>query len=127
MQGVGLGLMPLAMTLARDHLPEERSRSTVAILSITASAGVGLGYPLTGLFADQWGFHAPFWFGAAISGLALVLAALVLPGSGHLDAPPAGRLGRAAAQRRSGGAAAVPERGRDLGLDIASAAAGRAR
>src|SRR6478609_9260821 len=66
MQGVGLGLMPLAMTLAWDHLPEARSRSTVAVLSITASAGVGLGYPLTGLFADTWGFHAPFWFGAAI-------------------------------------------------------------
>ncbi len=84
MQGVGLGLMPRAMTLARDHLPEARSRSTVAILSITASAGVGLGYPLTGLFADRWGLHAPFWFGAAISGIALLLAAVVLPGSSHL-------------------------------------------
>ena len=88
LQGVGLGLMPLAMTLARDHLPEARSRSTVAILSITASAGVGLGYPLTGLFADHWGFHAPFWFGAAISGIALLVAAAVLPGSGHLRRRP---------------------------------------
>ena len=93
MQGVGLGLMPLAMTLARDHLPEARSRSTVAILSITASAGVGLGYPLTGLFADRWGFHAPFWFGAAISGLALLLAALVLPGSSHLKRRPLDGIG----------------------------------
>jgi len=98
MQGVGLGLMPLAMTLARDQLPADRSRSTVAILSITASAGVGLGYPLTGVFADQWGFHAPFWFGAAISGLALILAAAVLPSSAHLrrrplDAPGAVLLG----------------------------------
>ena len=93
MQGVGLGLMPLAMTLARDHLPEERSRSTVAILSITASAGVGLGYPLTGLFADQWGFHAPFWFGAAISGIALLLAAAVLPGSSHLKRRPLDGVG----------------------------------
>src|SRR6478752_1541543 len=95
MQGVGLGLMPLAMTLARDHLPEERSRSTVAILSITASAGVGLGYPLTGLFADQWGFHAPFWFGAAISGIALLLAAAVLPGSSHLKRRPLDGIGAA--------------------------------
>jgi predicted MFS family arabinose efflux permease len=88
MQGVGLGLMPLAMTLARDQLPAPRSRSTVAILSITASAGVGLGYPLTGLFADTWGFHAPFWFGAAISALALILAAAVLPSSRHLSRRP---------------------------------------
>lgn len=93
MQGVGLGLMPLAMTLARDHLPADRSRSTVAILSITASAGVGLGYPLTGLFADSWGFHAPFWFGAAISGLALLLAVVVLPGSSHLTRRPLDGIG----------------------------------
>lgn len=88
LQGIGLGLMPLAMTLARDHLPAARSRSTVAILSITASAGVGLGYPLTGLFADTWGFHAPFWFGGAISGIALILAAAVLPSSSHLARRP---------------------------------------
>ena len=93
MQGVGLGLMPLAMTLARDHLPEARSRSTVGILSITASAGVGLGYPLTGLFADHWGLHAPFWFGAAISGIALLLAAVVLPGSSHLKRRPLDGIG----------------------------------
>jgi predicted MFS family arabinose efflux permease len=88
LQGIGLGLMPLAMTLARDHLPAARSGSVVAILSITASAGVGLGYPLTGLFADTWGFHAPFWFGAAISAVALALAAAVLPSSRHLQRRP---------------------------------------
>ena len=93
MQGVGLGLMPLAMTLARDQLPAGRSVSVVAILSITASAGVGLGYPLTGLFADTWGFHAPFWFGAAISALALLLAAAVLPSSRHLQRRPLDWLG----------------------------------
>ena len=93
MQGVGLGLMPLAMTLARDHLPAARSVSVVAVLSITASAGVGLGYPLTGLFADSWGFHAPFWFGAVISGLALALAAAVLPSSRHLKRRPVDVLG----------------------------------
>lgn len=60
LQGIGLGLMPLAMTVARDHLAAERSHSAVAVLSITASAGVGLGYPLTGLLADRYGFHAPF-------------------------------------------------------------------
>src|SRR5690606_10392714 len=32
-QGVGLGVMPMAMTIARDHLPPERSGSTVALLS----------------------------------------------------------------------------------------------
>jgi predicted MFS family arabinose efflux permease len=93
LQGIGLGLMPLAMTVARDHLPAERSRSAVAVLSITASAGVGLGYPLTGLLADGYGFHAPFWFGVAISALALGLAAAVVPGSSHLQRRPLDGIG----------------------------------
>ena len=93
LQGIGLGLMPLAMTVARDHLPAERSRSAVAVLSITASAGVGLGYPLTGLLADSYGFHAPFWFGVAISALALALAAAVVPGSNHLRRRPLDGIG----------------------------------
>lgn len=79
LQGIGLGLTPLAIATARDSLPADRSRSAVALLSITAVAGVGLGYPLTGLIAESFGIHAGFWFGAVISGLALLLAALVLP------------------------------------------------
>ncbi|MGA5816863.1 MFS transporter [Kitasatospora sp. NPDC094028] len=92
LQGVGVGLTSLAIATARDSLPAERSRSAVALLSITTVAGVGLGYPITGLIAQSFGFHAGFWFGAAISAVALVLAALVLPSTEGrerrpLDAP----------------------------------------
>ena len=79
MQGLGLGLTPLAIATARDALPAERSRPAVALLSITTVAGVGLGYPLTGLIAESWGVHAGFWFGAIISALALTAAVLVVP------------------------------------------------
>ena len=79
LQGVGLGLVPLAIATARDALPAERSRSAVAMLSITTVAGVGLGYPLTGLITQSMGMHAGFWFGAIISALALLGAALVVP------------------------------------------------
>lgn len=79
LQGVGLGLTPLAIATARDTLPEGRSGSAVALLSITTVAGVGLGYPLTGLIAQSLGVHAGFWFAAFISAVALGAAALVLP------------------------------------------------
>jgi predicted MFS family arabinose efflux permease len=79
LQGVGLGLTPLAMATARDALPAERSRSTVALLSITTVAGVGLGYPLTGLIAQYASVRTAFWFGAAVSAAALVAAAMVVP------------------------------------------------
>ncbi|WP_327287457.1 MFS transporter [Streptomyces sp. NBC_01198] len=97
LQGVGLGLIPLAIATARDVLPADRSRPAVALLSITTVAGVGLGYPLTGLITESLGIHAGFWFGATISGLALLAAALVVPGVGArekrpLDAPGAALL-----------------------------------
>jgi MFS family permease len=81
LQGVGLGLVPLAMAAARDHLPPERAKATIAVLSVTAAAGIGIGYPLSGLIADSMGLSAAFWFGAIVSGLALVCAAVVLPAS----------------------------------------------
>jgi MFS family permease len=41
LQGVGLGLVPLATAIARDNLPVERSRRTIVILGITTAAGIG--------------------------------------------------------------------------------------
>ena len=89
LQGVGLGLTPLAMATAREALDGERSRSTIAALSVTVVAGVGLGYPLAGLVAELGGVHAAFWAGAAVSLAALLAAAVVLPPS---TAAPRGRL-----------------------------------
>ncbi len=81
LQGLGLGLTPLAIATARTALAGERSRSTVAALSVTVAAGVGLGYPLTGAIAELGGVHAAFWFGAGASAVALAAAALVYPPS----------------------------------------------
>jgi MFS family permease len=85
LQGVGLGLTPLAIATARDALAGERSRSTVAALSVIVAAGVGFGYPTAGLIAEFGGVPAAFWTGAAISFLAFVAAAAVVPPSP--DAP----------------------------------------
>ncbi|MFF4902706.1 MFS transporter [Streptomyces sp. NPDC001068] len=84
MQGAGLGLIPLAIATARDSLPAARSRPAIALLSVTVVSGVGLGYPLTGLIAEHLGFRASFWFGAAVSGMALAAAVIILPGTRHL-------------------------------------------
>jgi MFS family permease len=81
LQGLGLGLTPLAIATARTALAGERARSTVAALSVTVAAGVGLGYPLTGAIAEFGGVHTAFWFGAAAAAGAIVAAALVYPPS----------------------------------------------
>src|SRR3954454_19378572 len=79
LQGFGLGLTPLAIATAREALQGERSRATIAALSITVVAGVGLGYPLAGLVAELGGVHAAFWAGAGVSLAALIASAAVLP------------------------------------------------
>src|ERR1700733_2749498 len=79
LQGVGLGLLPVAMAIARRNLPPQQARRTIATLSVTTAIGVGLGYPVTGLIAQFLGFRAAYWFGAITVTGALVLAALVLP------------------------------------------------
>ncbi len=79
LQGVGLGLTPLAIATARGSLPPDRAAPAAALLSITTVAGVGLGYPLTGLIVELAGIHAAFWFGAAMSAVAIVVALIVVP------------------------------------------------
>jgi MFS family permease len=79
LQGVGLGLLPVTMAIARRNLPPDSARQTIATLSISTVLGIGLGYPVAGLITQVLNFRAAYWFGAiAVSG-ALVLAALVLP------------------------------------------------
>jgi predicted MFS family arabinose efflux permease len=79
LQGLGLGLVPLAIAVAREQLSPERSGPAVSLLSITTVVGVGLGYPVTGLLATRVDFHASFWFAAAVASAALLAAALVVP------------------------------------------------
>lgn len=83
LQGTGLGLMPLAMAVARDHLPEHRSGPTVSMLSITTAAGVGIGYPVSAVCAEAVGYHPTFLLAAGTGVLALAGAALTVPPSTH--------------------------------------------
>jgi MFS family permease len=73
MQGVGLGLVPLGMATARDELPAERVAPTIGLLSVAGAAGVGAGYPISGLLAGI-DLSAAFWFGAVVAAMAFALS-----------------------------------------------------
>jgi MFS family permease len=92
MQGVGLGLVPLAMAAARDALPAPRVGPAIALLSVAAAAGVGAGYPLSGFIAEHGGLSGAYWFGAAFSALALAALLPVVPRADETsDSPLDGR------------------------------------
>ncbi|SHN33852.1 MFS transporter [Streptomyces yunnanensis] len=87
LQGVGLGLAPLAMATARDELPQAKVAPMMALLSVSAGAGLGAGYPISGLLAEAWGLAGAYWFGTIVSGLALIGVAAVLPSRAGHGAP----------------------------------------
>ncbi|KPI08880.1 major facilitator superfamily MFS_1 [Actinobacteria bacterium OK074] len=92
LQGVGLGLAPLAMATARDELPKAEVAPMIALLSVSAGAGLGAGYPVSGWIAGAWGLAGAYWFGAVVSGFALVCVAAVVPSRAGRGAPERSQL-----------------------------------
>ena len=89
-QGVGLGLTALMMGVARDHLPDERSAATIALISVISIIGVGVGYPLAGLLAEFGGLRAAYGLGLFVTAIALLTAWRSMPEapegrSAHMD------------------------------------------
>ena len=79
LQGVGLGLLPVNMAIARRNLDRQRATRAIATLSVSTAIGAGLGYPLTALVAQVLDVHAAYWFGAIVVAGALLCSLLVLP------------------------------------------------
>jgi len=84
LQGAGLGLPVLMMATARDHLGD-RAPGTIAMLSVAGTAGLGVGYPISGLLVQAGGVRLAYLLGVVFAGAALVTAAVVLP-SGDREA-----------------------------------------
>jgi predicted MFS family arabinose efflux permease len=86
-QGCGLALGPLMMAAAREHLAQARSASTIAMLSVASTAGVGVGYPLAGYLTDVGGIRLAYAAALGLSVLALLAAARFFPGSQQAVSP----------------------------------------
>lgn len=84
-QGVGLGLTALMMGVARDHLPDTRASSTIALLSVASTIGIGIGYPLAGLLTEIGGLRMAYGLGVLVTAVAFAAALRTIP------LPPPGR------------------------------------
>ncbi len=99
LQGIGYATVPLSITLAREHITGGMQPRAIAALSISASTGAGLGYPLTTLVAQHFTYHAAFWLAAVVSVISMAVVVRVVPRGplrhGHvkLDIPGALLLG----------------------------------
>jgi len=81
LQGAAFGLFPLSIGILRDELPAHRLTGAMAVVSGTLGAGGGVGLVLTGLLTRGGGdYHRVFWLALGVALLALLLAAVVVPG-----------------------------------------------
>jgi MFS family permease len=74
-QGMGAGLGPLAIGIARDRAPRGRAPVWIGLLIAVAGAGAAVGLLLGGILADHASIAAVFW---VLVGLGVVLFACVV-------------------------------------------------
>ena len=86
-QGCGLALGPLMMASAREHLDKQRAASTIAMISVASTAGVGFGYPLAGYLTDVGGIRLAYAAALGLSVVAFVVAFRYFPASQQPVAP----------------------------------------
>lgn len=73
------GLLPAAMGIVADIVPEQQRAQWVGTLMGSYSAGFIFGPALGGFLYDHWGFAAPFSLSAGLALLGLLLAIVMVP------------------------------------------------
>ncbi|MFJ2647658.1 MFS transporter [Streptomyces sp. NPDC087420] len=74
LQGIGMGVVPLGISLLRDVVPAEKLGSSIAIMSASMGVGGALGLPFAAAIAENTSWRVLFWVVAA---LALAVGALI--------------------------------------------------
>lgn len=79
LQGIGLGVIALGISILRDVLHPKRLASAVALVSATLGVGGAVGLPLSAVVAETLDWHYLFWLAALLSAIAVVLVLLIVP------------------------------------------------
>ncbi|MDO5502232.1 MAG: MFS transporter [Actinomycetia bacterium] len=79
--GLGTCLVPIGISIMRDHLPSDRVGSGVALMSATLGIGGAVGMPLAGLIYENLDWHAIFLVSGGFAVMMLIAVHLVVPES----------------------------------------------
>lgn len=77
-QGAAAALIPIAMSIMRDELPEEKLSSAVALMSATLGIGAAIGMPLSGVVYGLFGWQAIFWVSGLFAVIMMTAIAIVV-------------------------------------------------
>ncbi|GAA2132819.1 MFS transporter [Kitasatospora kazusensis] len=91
LQGSATAIFPLALSVIRDEVPQQKLHGAMALVSGTLAFGSGLSLVATGLLTQgaHPDYHLVFWFSTALTVLALGAVAYVVP---HGGSPTGGRI-----------------------------------
>jgi len=79
LQGVGLGVIALGISILRDVIHPKALGGAVALVSATLGIGGALGLPLAAIIAQTVDWHYLFWLAAVFGLAAMGLVARIIP------------------------------------------------
>lgn len=79
LQGVGMGVLPLGISIMRDTLPERRLPGGIALMSATMGIGGAIGLPLSAIIVEHLDWHLLFWLSGALGAICFALILAVVP------------------------------------------------
>ena len=79
LQGVGMGILPLGISIMRDVLPERRLPGGIALMSATMGIGGAIGLPLSAIVAEHLDWHLLFWMSGALGAICFAFILGVVP------------------------------------------------
>lgn len=78
LQGVGLGVIPIGMSILRDAVQARSLPGAIALLSATLGIGGAIGLPIAAWVSEVLDWHALFWFSGVVgAGLTVVILRIV--------------------------------------------------
>lgn len=79
LQGFGLPIIPLGISVLRASVPAERVGAAMGMMSASLGVGGALGLPLAAAIAENFEWHALFWFATVLGVASVLLFTLMVP------------------------------------------------
>ncbi|MBC9926293.1 MULTISPECIES: MFS transporter [unclassified Leucobacter] len=79
LQGAGLGVIALGISILRDVLHRDRLGKAVALVSATLGIGGAVGLPVSAVISQYLDWHMLFWASGALGAIGFVLVITIVP------------------------------------------------
>lgn len=79
LQGLGIPIIPLAISVLRASIPADRVGSAMGLISSSLGVGGALGLPLSAVVAQKTDWHALFWGASVLGIMAMLLFYFLVP------------------------------------------------